>query len=172
MLLKLSMFKIKSLILLLSISFLISACSNKLIESNNNYKFALDYIPGEFDGLMLKNYLGFFLKSQDLYDPYSNLLLKASITHGQELYVTNINNTSGREKITSTLHIEIINKNEDCSVLVHDQTISQFYLLASSEKYLSNETAIKQIKQQNMENLVKNFFTLNLFNEIACETKN
>ena len=49
------MFKIKLSILLL-ISFLIFSCTNNQIK-NLNQKYYLAYVGGEFDGLLLKNYL-------------------------------------------------------------------------------------------------------------------
>ena len=50
--------------------------------------------------------------------------------------------------------------------------VSQFYIFASSEKFLSNQKAIKKIKKDNTEALVKQF-TNELFNlKIECGEKN
>ena len=85
------MFRIKLLILLLTSSFILSCTNNK--NSNYEKKFSLSYIGGEYDGLLLKNYLLSGLKNLKIYDQNSNIEIIANISHSTNLYITNIDNT-------------------------------------------------------------------------------
>ena len=147
------MSKIKLLILSLT-SFFILSCTN---NQNSDYKqkYSLAYIGGEYDGLILKNYLLSGLKNLDVYDQNSNIEINASISHNTNLYITNIDNTSDREKITTTLSTKIVNKVSKCEIYSDGISISQFYIYASSDKFLSNQRAVKKIKRQNTEATVK-----------------
>ena len=108
------MFKIRLLILLLTSVFVIG-CSVKQ-ELIDNRKYSLDYIGGEYDGLLLKNTLVNNLKSFNLYDQYSKYQVKTNIQHDQNLFITNIDNTSDREKILSTLKVEVSDLVNQCKV--------------------------------------------------------
>ena len=99
------MYKIKLLILLLT-SFILSSCVNSE-KTDYDYKFSLNYIGGERDGLILKNYLNYYLNAKQIYDQSSFLVIEASISHQSNLFITNIDNTSDREKIISSLDIKI-----------------------------------------------------------------
>jgi hypothetical protein len=149
------MSKIKLSILLL-ISFFSFSCTNNQIN-NSMQKYSLAYIGGEYDGLLLKNYLLGSLKSLDLYDQESNFEIQAGISHSTNLYITNIDNTSDREKINTKLSIKIINKELNCILLDDEMSVSQFYIYASSDKFLSNQTALKKIKKDNTESTVRRF---------------
>ena len=146
------MFKIKLLILLLT-SFFIYSCTNNQTHSFNQ-KYSLAYIGGEFDGLLLKNYLLINLKELDIYDTNSGYEIKANISHNSNLFITNIDNTSDREKITTTLSFQIVNTFDNCQVFSDQINVSQFYVYASSDKLLSNQTAVKNIKKDNTGILV------------------
>jgi len=150
------MFKIKLLILLL-INFLLISCI-KEDTSKNNLKFKVGYIGGEYDGLLLENALNSYLNAQGIYNESSEYEIKANITHGSNLYITNIDNTSDRERITSTLSITIIDNQSACQIYDYNQTISQFYIFAASDLFLSNKKAVKEIKKNNTDELVKEFF--------------
>ena len=147
------MFKIKLSILLL-ISFFVFSCSNNQIN-NSNQKYSLAYIGGEYDGLLLKNYLIGSLKSLDMYDQNSNFEIQSDISHSTNLYITNIDNTSDREKIDTNLSIKIMNKESNCNVYDDEISVSQFYIYASSDKFLSNQVAVKKIKKDNTESTVR-----------------
>ena len=149
------MSKIKLSILLL-ISFSILSCTSNQINYPNQ-KYSLAYIGGEFDGLLLKNYLVGNLKNLNIYDDDSLFQIKANIHHKTNLFVTNIDNTSDREKISTKLSIQIIDLKLDCKLFNDEISVSQFYIYASSDKFLSNQTAIKKIKKDNMEAVVKKF---------------
>ena len=90
-----------------------------------------------------------------MFDKNSNFEIQADISHSQNLYVTNIDNTSEREKIDSSLNAKIFDKKLSCITYTYNETISQFYVLASSDQFISNSTAVEEIKFENTEHLVK-----------------
>ena len=147
------MFKIKLSILLL-ISFFSYSCTNNQINSSNQ-KYSLEYIEGGFDGLLLKNYLLAGLKNLDIYDSNSNYKIKANISHDSNLFITNLDNTSDRERISTKLTFQITDSSSNCQILSDEINISQFYIYASSDKLLSNQTAVKNIKKVNTESSVR-----------------
>ena len=149
------MYKIKLSILLL-ISLFIFSCTNKQIDTPNP-KYSLAYIGGEFNGLLLKNYLISSLKNLDMYDPSSNYEIKANITHVSNLFITNIDNTSDREKISTSLSVQINNTSSECRIIDDEFGVSQFFIYAPSNKFLSNQTALNEIKRNNTESVVKRF---------------
>ena len=145
------MFKIKLSILLLTSIFFYS-CTNNQIHSSDQ-KYSLEYIGGGYDGLLLKNYLLSSLKNLDIYDPNSNYKIKANISHTSNIYITNIDNTSDRERITTELSFQVIDAVSQCQILNEQIEVSQFYIYASSDKFLSNQTALRKIKKNNTESL-------------------
>ena len=149
--------------ILLLINFFIFSCTNSQI-SQLNQKYSIAYIGGEYDGLLLKNYLTSVLKNLNIYDQNSNFEIQANINHSANLYITNIDNTSDREKINTNLFIKIINKESNCVVFNDGITVSQFYIYASGDKFLSNQTAVKKIKKDNTESTVRKF--INKLNKI------
>ena len=149
------MSKIKLSILLL-ISLFIYSCTNNQLK-HSNQKYAIAYIGGEYDGLLLRNYLTSGLKNLDIYDQNSNFEIRANISHSTNLYITNIDNTSDREKINTKLSIKIINKGSSCIPFSDEITVSQFYIYASSDKFLSNQVAVKKIKKDNTGSTVRQF---------------
>jgi len=159
------MFRIKLLILLL-VSSLLTSCTKSLINQNS-YKFSVSYIGGELDGLNLKNSLINYLSSFEQYNPESFLKIEAKIEHSSDLYITNIDNTSDRENITSSLFIKVFNGNNDCYIFEDKLKVSQFYIYAQGNKFLSNREAIKRIKKDNTDIMVRNF--INELNEITLE---
>ena len=149
------MSKIKLSILLL-VSFLFFSCAAN--QNNNlNQKYSVAYIGGEFDGLLLKNYLISSLKNLDVYDQRSKYKIKASIGHDTNLFITNIDNTSDREKISTNLNIRITNILLNCEIYYDEINVSQFYIYASSDKFLSNQKAVKKIKRKNTEATIRQF---------------
>ena len=149
------MFRIKLLILLLA-SFLSFSCT-KDITNENKIKYSVDYIGGEYDGLILKNFLVNNLSSLDLYSDGSIYELRSSISHKARLFITNIDNTSDRMKLESKLNIEVVNKRFNCVTQRFNESTSQFYIFADSDKYISNNRAEKKIKEENTDALVKEF---------------
>ena len=148
------MYKIKLLILLL-INITLISCTN----STENYKFKLSlaYISGEYDGLVLSNQIKSHLSNFGMFDKNSKYEVQAKINHSQNLYVTNIDNTSDREKIDTSVNIKILNKELMCFTHSYIETISQFYVIAPSDQFISNSTAVEEIKIDNTEYLVKKF---------------
>ena len=149
------MFKIKLSILLL-ISFFIFSCTNNQVNYSQQ-KYSLAYIGGEYDGLLLKNYIISSLKNIDIYDQNSIFEIQAKISHRSNLYITNTDNTSDREKISTYLDIRILDKSSNCNIFSYKTDISQFYIYASGDKFLSNRTAVNKIKKDNTEATVKKF---------------
>ena len=149
------MFRIKLLILLL-ISFFFYSCTNNQFKSFDQ-KYSLAYIGGGFDGLLLKNYLLSSLKNLDVYDSNSKYEINANINHSSNIYITNIDNTSDREKITTYLSIQIIDTVSKCQIFNKEINVSQFYIYASDDKFLSNQTAAREIKKTNTDLSVNRF---------------
>ena len=147
------MSKTKLLILLLASFFIFSCTKDQSYQSNQ--KYSLGYIGGEIDGLLLKNYLQSYLKNLGIYSQKSDFEIQANINHTTNLFITNIDNTSNREKIPITLYTKIVNKVSKCEIYNDGISISQFYIYASSDKFLSNQKAVKEIKKQNTEATVK-----------------
>ena len=149
------MSKIKLSTLLL-ISFFVFSCTNNQINDSNQ-KYSLAYIGGEYDGLLLKNYLTIGLKNMKIYDQNSNFEIQANINHSTNLYITNIDNTSDREKINTKLSFNIKDNESNCIVFKDEIIVSQFYIYASSDKFLSNQVAVKKIKKDNTASTVRQF---------------
>ena len=161
------MSKIKLSILLL-ISFFILSCANNQINQYNQ-KYSLAYIGGAYDGLLLKNYLQSSLKNLDIYDQNSEFRIQATINHSSNLFITNTDNTSDREKISTTLYVTIQNLKKNCQVYNDEINVSQFYIYASSDKFLSNQKAVKEIKKNNTEATVKQLINELLMNKDKCD---
>lgn len=160
------MYKIK-LLTLLSISFILFQSCSRTLDVKT--KFSLDYIPGEIDGLNLNNILLSNLESSGLYDENSKLIIRANITHAQDLFITNVDNTSDRENIISTINVTILNQENSCHVFKFTDNEEQFYVIASTQNLVSNNTAVEQIKIRNVENLVHNLvFKLISLDTTAC----
>ena len=163
------MFKIKLLILLL-ISLFIASCI-KSDMGRNSEKFSIAYIGGEYDGLILKNTITSYLRGHNAFNPNSPYVIKANISHDEDVYITNIDNTSDRTRVDSYLSLSIMNKIEKCHIYKDNYQVSQFYIIASGNKFLSNQVAVKKIKKDNTEALVKKFIS-NLNNiSLICNDK-
>ena len=161
------MFKIKLLILLL-ISFIFLSCT-KNVQNQNRINYSLSYIGGEYEGLVLKNLLINNLSSLNLYGDSAIYVLKPSISHSSSLFITNIDNTSDRIKVTSKLIIEVVDKRFNCVTQRFEESVSQFYIFADSSNYISNNKAVDKIKKENTEALVRNF--INTLNNPSYECK-
>lgn len=158
------MSKIKLLILLLS-SILVS-CSTSL--KVNNPKLNLNYIAGGVDGLIMNNMLINYLQNYNLYDKNSNFKVDARISHRSSFFITNIDNTSERNLISSKLNLKIMSELNNCEIYQSNNEISQFYIVVSSNQFTSNDAALEKIKKENTENLVKLFIEDYLFNTYTC----
>lgn len=158
------MSKIKLLILLLS-SILVS-CSTSL--KVNNPKLNLNYIAGGVDGLIMNNMLTNYLQNYSLYDDNSNFKVDASISHNSNFFITNIDNTSERNLISSRLNLKIMSELNNCEIYQSNNEVSQFYIVVSSKQFTSNDAALEKIKKENTENLVKLFIEDYLFNTYTC----
>lgn len=161
------MCKIKLLTLSL-ISLIFLSCT-KSTSNQDNSKFSIGYIDGEFDGLVLKTLIKNNLFNIGRYDNESNLIIDAEISHTSSLFITNIDNTSDRMNMNSHLSAKIIDQLNECEIYNFDNEISQFYIFADSNQYISNVVAEKKIKEQNTEELVKELINKITRFEIVCK---
>ena len=101
------MYKIRLLILLfISLSFI--SCTNN--NKSSEFQLSVAYIGGEYDGLLLSNQLKSNLNNFGMLNTYSNYEIQGYITHSSNLFITNIDNTSDREKIESSIELKIYDK--------------------------------------------------------------
>jgi len=105
------------------------------------------------------------LASNNFYNGSSYFTINASIDHGDEIYITNIDNTSDRERIKSSIKINIYDELNKCVVFRYDESISQFYVIVSSKFFESNNFAKEEIQEQNTEILVDLFINTLISNE-------
>ena len=159
------MFKIKLLILLLS-SILVNCATSPKV---NNPKLDLNYISGGVDGVIMDNMLTNLLQNYGLYDGNSKFKLDASISHKNDFFITNIDNTSERNLVSSSLRINIIDQIDNCEIYQSNNEISQFYIVVSTKQFTSNDAAQEKIKKENTENLIKLFLEDYLFNTYDCD---
>ena len=148
------MFKIRLLILLLINLSLISCVNN---QKESLVKLSVGYIGNEYDGLVLSSQLKKYLNNFGMLDESSNLEIQADVSHSNELFITNIDNTSDRERIDSKIHLKVYDNKLDCVTYVYFNNVSQYYVLAASDKFISNKSAVDEIKLENVEYLVKVF---------------
>ena len=149
------MYRIK-LLILFSASFIFFGCiSNN--HSLKNFGLSVGYVEGEFDGLLLSNTLRKYLNNLNILDENSNYRIQSSIIHSSNLFITNIDNTSDRERVVSFIDIKIYNTDAGCFSYALSDEVTQFYVLASSDKFTSNKSALEEIKSENTEYLVKKF---------------
>ena len=147
------MFKIKLLILLL-INISLFSCT-KTDPSNNTIKFSISYVGGGYEGLILKNLLTNHMESLNLLEENSSYEIQPGISHKSSRYVTNINNTSERERVNSSLSFSVIDKITGCTLHSEEFSLTQFYIYAPGDKFISNQKAYKKITKDNTEALVK-----------------
>ena len=160
------MSKIRLLILLL-ISFVFFGCSSNN-QLSNKMGLSVAYIGGEYDGLVLSNKLKSYLNGFNMLDNKSNFELQANISHSTNLFITNVDNTSDRERVSTTINFKIFNKIENCFTYSTSENVSQFYVLASSDKFISNKSALEKIKIEHTEYLVKKFINGLNQNNFVC----
>tara|TARA_B100000989_G_scaffold280071_1_gene243217 strand:+ start:55 stop:540 length:486 start_codon:yes stop_codon:yes gene_type:complete len=159
------MFKIK-LLILFSISYFFISCTNNKEEFN--YKISVGYIGGEYEGLLLSNQLKSQLNNLGMFNENSKYEIQANISHSKELYITNIDKTSDRELINSYIDIKIFNKKIGCITYEYIEEISQFYVLASSDQFISNNIAVEEIKIENTEYFVLRFINSLTESSFVC----
>ncbi len=161
------MFKTKLLILLL-ISFIFLSCTRNSIDRDIT-KYSLGYIGGEYDGLILKNLLTSDLYNFRAYDDNSNFKIESTISHSSELFISNIDNTSDRTRIKSTMTARVVDLRFKCDTQTFQEDVTQFYLFADTDRYISNSVAEKKIKEENTQILVRNFINKILKTENKCK---
>ena len=161
------MFKTKLLISLL-ISFIFLSCTRNSLDRDIT-KYSLGYIGGEYDGLILKNLLTSDLYNFRAYDDNSNFKIESTISHSSELFISNIDNTSDRTRIKSTMTARVVDLRFKCDTQTFQEDVTQFYLFADTDRYISNSVAEKKIKEENTQILVRNFINKILKTENKCK---
>lgn len=159
------MYKIRLLILLF-ISLAFTSCTN---NKSSEFQLSVAYISGEYDGLLLSNQLKSNLNNFGMLNTTSNYELQGSINHSSNLFITNIDNTSDREKIESSIELKIYDKLNECFSFKFNQNVSQFYILSASDRYTSNKTAIEEIKFSNTDYFVKSFINSLSGSSFICD---
>ena len=160
------MYRIKLLILLLiSLAFISCVKSQK----ENKIRVSIDYIGGGYDGLMLNNQLQKHLNNFGMLDRNSKMQIQASITHTNNLFITNIDNTSDRERVSSSIELKIYDREMECYTYFYTNHLSQFYVLAAGEKFISNKTAVEKIKIDNVDYFIKVFINNLNESDLACD---
>ena len=160
------MFKIRSLILLL-ISLTIISCASKKVTSS---QFNLKYIEGGESGVLYANYLKMYLKSLDMLNDQSGYSISTSINHEISVFITNVNNTSDREMISTTVTARIKDEDQNCFLMNYENNLKQFYVISSNINFTSNTKAIESIKKNNSEILAKEFvYYLAEAKNLECE---
>ena len=148
------MSKIRLLILSLTSIFLFSCTSS---QNGNKIKLSISYIGGGYDGLILSNKLKSHLNNLNMLDDHSKFQIEASISHTTNLYITNIDNTSDRERVDSSIDLKIYDSELDCYTYEYEDSLSQFYVLAAGDKFISNKSAEEKIKEENIDYFIKVF---------------
>lgn len=162
------MFKIKLSILLLT-SALFFACTNNPQKSIQ--QFSINYIEGGESALYLSNSLKRNLESYGYFNENSHLSINAKISHVTSFYVTKTDNTSSRERVSTSINLKVTDKMTKCTVYEFNKDIIQFYLVSESTVYLSNDAAVSKIKKDNTDELVANFIFDLKQNELKCKDK-
>ena len=148
------MSKIRLLILSLT-SILLFSCTSS--QNGNKIKLSISYIGGGYDGLILSNKLKSHLNNLNMLDNHSRFQIDASISHTTNLYITNIDNTSDRERVNSSINLKIYDNELDCYTYEYEDSLSQFYVLAAGDKFISNKNAEEKIKEENIDYFIKVF---------------
>ena len=162
------MCKIRLLILLLTSIIFIGCNSSKNLQFDSN-KFKVAHIKTEYSGLLLSNYLTAYLKSTNNYADDSKFIITGEITHNRKPFITNKDNTSDREQVTSTLQLFVNDNDENCQIYIHKDNVEQFYIYAPSSKLLSNKNALKKIERDNTEVLASRFINILLGLDPTCK---
>ena len=96
-------------------------------------------------------------------------MLEPVISHSSLLFITNIDNTSDRMRMNSLLKINVFDQTNNCKLHEFEESISQFYLFADSDRYISNTKAEKKIKEENTEALVRKYINELIASDAKCE---
>ena len=144
------------MLIFLKISFIFLSCTRDTLDRDTT-KYSLAYTGGEYDGLILNNLLKSGLSNFMAYDDNSNFRIEPNISHSTELFISNIDNTSDRTRIKSTMTARVVDLRFKCDTQTFQEDITQFYLFADTDRYISNSVAEKKIKEENVEALVKEF---------------
>ena len=91
-------------------------------------------MPVWYSNLLIRERLNNF----GMLDESSNLQIQADISHSNKLFITNIDNTSDRERIDSKINLKVYDNELGCLTYLYTNNVSQYYVLAASDKFISN----------------------------------
>ena len=91
------------------------------------------------------------------------------MSHSTNLYITNIDNTSDRERVTSNIELKIYNSQLSCFTHSFKDQVTQFYILAPGDKFVSNKSAVEKIKDDNVDYFVKKFISGLTISDLDCD---
>ena len=75
-------------------------------------------------------------------------------------------------RVNSLLVTKVYDVKFKCVTYKFNENISQFYIFADSDRYISNNKAEKKIKEENTEELVKNFLNELMKSDNRCRKMN
>ena len=149
------MYKIKLLILFL-VSFILVSCTK------NNYSQTKFTVVSSGDDLdyNISNTLIQYLDSMNMYDSTNyDFKIDFSSNFKQDTFITNIDKTTDRSKISFNIEYRVTKKFRDftCPVFIQKYKKVSSYIYASGEYNRSNEAAEREIKN-NLIDLTTNDF--------------
>ena len=162
------MFKIKLLILFL-ISYCLTNCTNTLNKDGKYYVMP----SGDDPTYNIRNTLVQYLESMGLYDENEyDYVIEFSNTFDESTFITNIDKTSDRKKITYNIQYKIVKKfnNFSCPLFIQDYKKVSSFIFAGGEFNISNAAADAEIKN-NLIDLTTNDFIDDLLNSKRKDCK-
>ena len=72
--------------------------------------------------------ISYDLKNLEVYDQNSNIEIKPTLVQ-YKFYITNIDNTSDREKVSTKLSFQVVDTRLNCDLYKDEINISQFYIM-------------------------------------------
>jgi len=162
------MFKIKLLILFL-ISFTLTNCTNNINDIGKYYVKS----SGNDPTYNIRNTLVQYLESMGLYDENDyDYVIEFSNGFDESTFVTNIDKTSDRKKITYNIEYRIVKKfnNFSCPIFIQEYKKVSSFIFAGGEFNISNDAADAEIKN-NLIDLTTNDFIDDLLNNKRKDCK-
>ena len=162
------MFKIKLLILFI-ISYTLTNCTSNINDDGKYYVMS----SGNDPTYNIRNTLVQYLESMGLYDENDyDYVIEFSNGFDESTFVTNIDKTSDRKKITYNIQYRIVKKfnNFSCPIFIQDYKKVSSFIFAGGEFNISNDAADAEIKN-NLIDLTTNDFIDDLLNNKRKDCK-
>ena len=167
------MLKIKFLILLSSVLYLIS-CEMRIEESLDyeNSKYSLKYLSGGQSAFNFTNILRQQLIVNNLYSDFAKKEIAISLIEDGEILSTSITKVATRESNTLLITVRVYDENKSgCVIFNEDYMSKQSFLVSESSATLSNRAAQEDIFLINSENISHRIVDDLLFlADVVCNT--